>query len=85
MTNKFKVGDSVQISDLCCDIKEHPWFHRATMKIIGVNEFYYFTDYWHSHYDLSRLDEIHDGITEECLDFSIVHKRKLKLEKLREI
>jgi len=84
MTNKFKVGDRVQIVNECSNIIEYSWFHRFPMTIIGVSRWYYFTDYWHSHYDLSRLDEIYDGITEECLEYSISHQRKLKLKNLRE-
>ena len=84
MTNKFKVGDSVQIVDACSNIKEYSWFHRVPMNIIGVSEFYYFTDCWHSGRDMSKTEDIFDGITEECLEFSIGHQRKLKLEKLRE-
>ena len=85
MTNKFKIGDSVQVSDSCGDIKKYPWTHKVPMKIIGISMFYYFTDYWHYDRDMSNVEEIHDGITEECLEFSIVHQRKLKLEKLRTI
>ena len=83
MTNKFKIGDSVQVSEKCNDIKEYSWFHRRPMIIIGVSQFYYFTDYWHSNRDMTNTEDIFDGITEECLILSIGYQRKLKLENLR--
>jgi len=87
MTNKFKIGDIVVCSDICSDIKEYPWYHKNEMKIIELDSFYYYTDYWHKdkvftekHFGIYGLG---GGITEECLDYSIKEIRKNKLKKLQ--
>jgi hypothetical protein len=75
MTNKFKIGDMVEIVDECKDT----WFyHRQPMKIIGFNEWYYFTDYWKLSEPIGEFSN--DGITEECLQYS--HRRNEKLERI---
>jgi len=83
MTNKFKIGDIVVCSVLCNDVKEYPWYHENSMIIIAIDRFYYYTDYWDSDKDFTNKNNIYyDGITEECLEFSIKHIRKEKLKKL---
>lgn len=82
MTNKFEIGDYVEIKEECSDINEYPWFHRTPMKIIARNDFYYFTDYWEQ--DAQSLKDCvnYCGITEECLRFSEKHYRKQKLNRV---
>jgi hypothetical protein len=82
MTYKFKIGDEVQIIDEC---KEFNWYHTRPMKIIGINRFYYFTDYWkirgyHSNYDFEN--DLSNGITEECLEYSNSFNRNKKLNRI---
>jgi hypothetical protein len=82
MTNKFKIGDEVKIKKIP-ELIDRPWYHTQSMKIIAVNNFYYFTDYWHTGRKIdSNFIHWSDGITEECIEYSEAHKRKFKLERI---
>jgi len=89
MKRKFKIGDIVVCSVLCNDIKEYPWYHTNSMKIIVFSEYgkSYYTDYWDSDKPGMITNNTINGVTyesisEECLEYSIKHTRKEKLKKL---
>jgi len=88
MTNKFKIGDIVICNECCSDIIEYPWYHKNSMIIIAIDRFSYFTDYWDSgnpgFITNKTINNVtYEGISEECLEYSIKHIRKEKLKKLQ--